>query len=96
MLTIIRDVHSSRQDLIFFVDRLATLLIEKALEVLPCSPKSVVTPVGVEYHGKKVDPSVSSCSKVLVFSILFNALCSLSVEYQFYDRELYNTTLIAA
>ena len=62
MITIIRDVRSSRQDFIFFVDRMATLLVEKALEVLPCSSKSVVTPVGVEYFGKKVDASVSFCA----------------------------------
>ena len=59
-MTIIRDVNCSRQDFIFFVDRLATLLVEKALEVLPYSSRTVITPVGVEYHGKQSDAVVSS------------------------------------
>jgi uridine kinase len=59
MITIIRDVNSSRQDFVFFVDRLATLLVEKALEVLPHSSKTVVTPLDVEYHGQQSDALVS-------------------------------------
>ncbi|TDL25646.1 P-loop containing nucleoside triphosphate hydrolase protein [Rickenella mellea] len=53
--TILRDKTTTREDFIFFVDRLATLLVERALESLPFRPKTVVTPVGVESNGKEVD-----------------------------------------
>ncbi|KAH9935256.1 armadillo/beta-catenin/plakoglobin [Amylocystis lapponica] len=44
-----------RGDFIFFVDRLSTLLAEKATEHLPYRPKSVITPVEVESIGKVLD-----------------------------------------
>ncbi|EPQ54243.1 armadillo/beta-catenin/plakoglobin [Gloeophyllum trabeum ATCC 11539] len=53
--TILRDETTSKQDFIFFVDRLATLLIEAAVELLPFRPKSVETPCGVETPGKELD-----------------------------------------
>ncbi|KAI0064778.1 armadillo/beta-catenin/plakoglobin [Artomyces pyxidatus] len=53
--TVLRDKTSSRQDFIFFVDRLATLLIEKAMEKLPYRDKKITTPVGVETTGKIID-----------------------------------------
>ncbi|KAH9838433.1 armadillo/beta-catenin/plakoglobin [Rhodofomes roseus] len=58
ILTILRDAETCRGDFIFFTDRLATLLVEKATELLPYRPKSVVTPIGVEAHGKQVDVQV--------------------------------------
>ena len=66
ILTILRDAETNRGDFIFFTDRLATLLVEKATELLPYRAKSVITPVGVEAHGKQVDvpvgpPSVLCC-----------------------------------
>ena len=56
--SILRNKETSRSDFIFFVDRLATFISEKALEHLPYKPKTVVTPVGVEYHGKELDAKV--------------------------------------
>ncbi|KAI0734182.1 armadillo/beta-catenin/plakoglobin [Fomitopsis betulina] len=55
ILTILRDAQTNRGDFIFFTDRLATLLVEKATEELPFRAKTVITPVGVEAHGKQVD-----------------------------------------
>ncbi|KAF6757225.1 uridine/cytidine kinase [Ephemerocybe angulata] len=55
ILTILRDQTTSRQDFYFFADRLATLLAEHALQFLPFVPKSVITPVGAEYHGQQPD-----------------------------------------
>ena len=43
----------------FFVDRLATFISEKALEHLPYRPKVVTTPVEVEYNGKELDATVN-------------------------------------
>ena len=57
--TILRDDKTSRQDFIFFVDRLATLLIEKAMDFLPHRPKVVVTPTDTQCCGKELDIQVS-------------------------------------
>lgn len=61
-MTILRDAQTNRGDFIFFTDRLATLLVEKATEELPFRAKTVITPVGVEAHGKQVDVPVSRSS----------------------------------
>ncbi|KIJ66860.1 hypothetical protein HYDPIDRAFT_26280 [Hydnomerulius pinastri MD-312] len=53
--TILRDEKSTRQDFIFFVDRLATFLIEKAMELLPYRRKVVVTPTEAECTGTELD-----------------------------------------
>ncbi|KAI0926135.1 hypothetical protein AcW1_008379 [Taiwanofungus camphoratus] len=55
IFTILRDVTTSREDFIFFVDRLSTFLLEKATEHLPYRPKTVVTPVQVASPGKEMD-----------------------------------------
>ncbi|KAF7771557.1 hypothetical protein Agabi119p4_5868 [Agaricus bisporus var. burnettii] len=55
IFTILRDKKCSRQDFVFFVDRLSTLLVEYALQHLPYVPKTVVTPVGIEAPGKQLD-----------------------------------------
>lgn len=62
--TILRNKDCPRRDFIFFIDRLSTLLVEYALQHLPYVPMTVVTPVGVECHGKKSDARVrlSYCS----------------------------------
>uniref|UniRef100_A0A0W0EXS7 Uridine kinase n=1 Tax=Moniliophthora roreri TaxID=221103 RepID=A0A0W0EXS7_MONRR len=54
IFTILRAHNASRQDFIFFVDRLSTLLVETALQHLPFVPHSVVTPVGAKADGKKL------------------------------------------
>ncbi|KAF9215354.1 Uridine-cytidine kinase-like 1 [Podila verticillata] len=51
MHTIIRDINTSRHDFIFYADRLATLVIERALEELPYEPRTVQTPTSQTVHG---------------------------------------------
>lgn len=58
ILTILRDRTTSRGDFIFFVDRLSTYLVEKAMEQLPKKPKTVITPIGTEYEGKALASNV--------------------------------------
>ncbi|THH01487.1 hypothetical protein EW026_g1257 [Hermanssonia centrifuga] len=55
ILTKLRDRTTSRADFIFFTDRLATFLVEKAMEHLPHKLRSVVTPIDVEYTGQELD-----------------------------------------
>lgn len=57
--TLLRDATTKRQDFIFFVDRLATFLMEKAMEQLPYRTKNVETPVGETSAGKVLDTEVS-------------------------------------
>ncbi|KAF9267788.1 armadillo/beta-catenin/plakoglobin [Marasmius fiardii PR-910] len=54
IFTILRDRNASRQDFIFFVDRLSTILVEHALQFLPYAAHSVITPVGAKAEGTKM------------------------------------------
>lgn len=56
--TKLRDESTERRDFIFFVDRLATILVEKAMEQLPYRPKTITTPVGEQTTGKELDAKV--------------------------------------
>lgn len=60
IMTILRDTETKRGDFIFYIDRLATLIVEKALTLLPHKSKDVVTPTGNTYHGVANCDSVSS------------------------------------
>ncbi|KAK1226575.1 Uridine kinase [Marasmius sp. AFHP31] len=53
IFTILRAHDTSRQDFVFFVDRLATLLVEHALQFLPYAPHTVTTPIGAQAGGKR-------------------------------------------
>lgn len=50
----LRDKDTGRGDFIFQTDRLATIVIEKAMELIPFKPVSVETPVGVVAEGKVI------------------------------------------
>lgn len=56
--TVLRDRTSTRQDFIFFTDRLATLLVERAMEKLPYREVTVETPVGEHCKGKAIDVEI--------------------------------------
>lgn len=58
IMTILRDADTKRGDFIFYIDRLATLIVEKALTLLPHAGKDVVTPTGNTFHG------VANCDSV--------------------------------
>ncbi|KAI0777112.1 armadillo/beta-catenin/plakoglobin [Irpex lacteus] len=62
IMTILRDRTTSREDFIFFTDRLSTLLVEKAMELLPHIPQQVVTPIEEPYVGKKLDANLCGVS----------------------------------
>jgi uracil phosphoribosyltransferase len=50
-MTILRDQSTERGDFIFYADRLSTLIVEKALTILPQQSRTVHTPVGCPYDG---------------------------------------------
>lgn len=55
IFTILRCKDTSRQDFVFFVDRLSTLVTEFALQHLPYVPATVITPTETPYNGKTLD-----------------------------------------
>ncbi|KAH9945379.1 armadillo/beta-catenin/plakoglobin [Epithele typhae] len=57
IFTLLRDRDTSREDFIFFSDRLATLLSEAAMEYLPFKLKDIVTPISATYHGQQLAAS---------------------------------------
>ncbi|KAH3743876.1 uridine kinase [Pelomyxa schiedti] len=52
MHTILRNDQTSHEDFMFYSDRLVSLLIEQALQLLPYVSKTVTTPTGAPYEGK--------------------------------------------
>lgn len=50
-MTILRDATTLKGDFIFYTDRLASLVIETAMTLLPFEPNIVTTPVGVKANG---------------------------------------------
>ncbi|KAI9633065.1 uracil phosphoribosyltransferase 1 [Dioszegia hungarica] len=51
LLTIIRDEKTQRGDFVFTSDRIIRLLVEEGLNHLPVVPKTVRTPVGMDFDG---------------------------------------------
>eukprot|EP00126_Sphaerothecum_destruens_P001876 Sdes_comp15306_c0_seq2m4164 len=49
--TRIRDRTTSRNDFIFYADRLIRLLVEEGLNFLPFEDRTIITPTGAEYNG---------------------------------------------
>lgn len=50
-MTILRNERTPRSEFIFYTDRLATLIVEHALNFLPHAPKEIRTPTGVHHVG---------------------------------------------
>ena len=51
IMTILRDCRTERRDFIFYADRLSTLIVEKALTLLPFEAQTIQTPTGCSYEG---------------------------------------------
>ncbi|GAM21481.1 hypothetical protein SAMD00019534_046560 [Acytostelium subglobosum LB1] len=64
LFTIIRDKQTSREDFIFYSDRIIRLLVEEGLSCLPFSETTVTTPTGCTYNG------VEFASKICGVSIV--------------------------
>lgn len=58
-MTILRDQETERGDFIFYADRLSTLIVEKALTLLPYQEHTVTTPIGSVFKGKSRASQVS-------------------------------------
>jgi uracil phosphoribosyltransferase len=53
MHTIVRDRDVSRENFVFYTERIIRLLVEAGLNLLPFEPLDVTTPAGATYHGLK-------------------------------------------
>ncbi|KAL1927196.1 hypothetical protein VTP01DRAFT_5159 [Rhizomucor pusillus] len=62
MHTILRDKTTPRDEFIFYAERLSTIIVESALNLLPFEQTTVVTPVGAEYQGVKLDENICGVS----------------------------------
>ncbi|HUQ57300.1 uracil phosphoribosyltransferase [Lentzea sp.] len=49
--TVVRDRDASREDFVFYTERIIRLLVEAGLDLLPFEEHDVTTPIGATYHG---------------------------------------------
>jgi uridine kinase len=63
--TFIRNANTSRDEFIFYSNRLIRLVIEYTLSLMPFQPVTVDTPQGGVYQGKRM-----ACQKICGVSIL--------------------------
>ena len=50
LFTIIRDKNTNRNDFVFYSDRIIRILIEHAINYLPFTTKTIITPTGMRYN----------------------------------------------
>ncbi len=74
MHTIIRNKTTERGDFIFYMERLAGVIIERAVEQLPCHGKTVLTSSGYKYKGTATSTTVSGVSIMRAGECFENAL----------------------
>jgi len=74
MHTILHDRETSREDFVFYFDRVSTLLVEKAMDHLEHDSKEVVTPQETVYRGSKL----AGTGEVLKYIIISQVYMSLS------------------
>ncbi|KAF9907533.1 hypothetical protein EC991_010829 [Linnemannia zychae] len=72
--TIIRDFETSRHDFIFYADRLATLVIERALNELPYETHVVETPTKKTVHGLNLKANIAGVSILRAGGTMENGL----------------------
>lgn len=60
IMTLMRNQATSSNDFLFYTDRLATLLVEKALDCHNLVPHQVITPQKIKYNGLKSAGKVSA------------------------------------
>lgn len=58
--TLLLNPETSSEDYMFYFDRVAALLVDKAVDLLPFTPKQVTTPQGYQYMGLHKSAEVSA------------------------------------
>ncbi|KAH7106502.1 uridine kinase [Auriculariales sp. MPI-PUGE-AT-0066] len=57
IFTMLRDKTTTKEDWIFYADRLTSILVERASAELPFKPKTVTTPMEMDYDGSQLGAS---------------------------------------
>jgi uridine kinase len=60
--TLFREASASRDDFVFYADRLIRLLVEEGLGLLPFERKCITTPVGAAYYGVAFSAGLAAVS----------------------------------
>lgn len=74
MHTVIRSRHTSREDFVFYADRLIRLVVEFALGLLPFDELTVMTPTGDQYNGVSFSRRLCGVSVIRSGEAMENAL----------------------
>ncbi|KAJ1958097.1 Uridine kinase [Linderina pennispora] len=77
MQTILYDATTTRDDFIFYSDRLSRLLLEFGLGTLELAPSSVTTPMGMEFSGRRLAPNVTGVTILRAGGVMEKALHSV-------------------
>lgn len=75
--TVLRNKNTSRDDFIFYSDRLVRLLIEEAINFIPFKDQDIVTPVGQHYSGSVLDSKVCGVSLMRAGDAMLKGLQSV-------------------
>eukprot|EP01080_Neovahlkampfia_damariscottae_P002794 gene2794-4202_t len=78
--TIIRNQDSSKQDFLFYSDRIIRLAVEKALNFLPFENQTVITPTSEEYSGVNFSEKICGVSIVRAGESMETALRAVCSE----------------
>ncbi|KAJ1610550.1 Fur1p-like uracil phosphoribosyltransferase [Cryptosporidium canis] len=74
VMTILRDASTSKEDFVFYTDRISRIVLEHALNLLPYDYKEIKTPNGVEVKGISFNTPICGVSLIGSGEAMENAL----------------------
>ncbi|KAK6587875.1 Fur1p like uracil phosphoribosyltransferase [Cryptosporidium xiaoi] len=74
VMTILRDANTTKEDFVFYTDRISRIVLEHALNLLPYDYKEIKTPSGVEFKGISFNTPICGVSIVGSGEAMENAL----------------------
>lgn len=77
VMTILRDVHTSKEDFVFYTDRISRIVLEHALNLLPYDYKEIKTPHGINFRGIAFNTPICGVSLIGSGEAMENALRSV-------------------
>lgn len=91
-MTKLRDQETERGDFIFHADRLSTLIVEKALTLLPYEAQTVQTPLKLPYDGLTRAKEVSCSIDVDRVRYQLTDYSRISLGFRYCDLEVHSPT----
>lgn len=74
VMTILRDVNTSKEDFVFYTDRISRIVLEHALNLLPYDYKEIKTPNGIDVRGISFNTPICGVSLIGSGEAMENAL----------------------